>query len=312
MNEPLTPSNANRLAIGLARYRGIPYAEAAQILRSLSLRIVANTTACSRVAGQAAVLTAINTAHRAFLGGVEFIVPEAVPLLLPIPGVKSLREAIALTGCTPVSLAKQTHTVFIGNPSGDNPWDDVLVHCDGWRGGSSDLGAPAQFEIGDADDFALGGIFGGASAVHRCFVRATGMPANCLNAPCGFSLWAPGSEWLKPEGQRHLFNIPIHFWMLGLGHLGQGFLWNLAILPHSSREDVLFLLNDFDSIEETNLGSGLLCTRTSVGQKKARYCAAWLEKFGFATTVCERPFGPDTKRTGKEPAIAFCGFDVHV
>jgi hypothetical protein len=71
MVAPITPDRAHRLAIGLARWRNISYADAEHILRTLSIRIVADAESCSRSAGQAALLSAINSAQRAFLGGVE-------------------------------------------------------------------------------------------------------------------------------------------------------------------------------------------------------------------------------------------------
>jgi len=34
-----------------------------------------------------------------------------------------------------------------------------------------------------------------------------------------------------------LSNLPNRFWVLGLGHLGQAFLWNLALLPFPNRQE---------------------------------------------------------------------------
>ena len=68
--------------------------------------------------------------------------------------------------------------------------------------------------------FALGGIFAGGLAVHRCFLKATDIPARSLESPLGLSLWSPGSDWQKPVSPAPLMcNLPNRFWVLGLGHL---------------------------------------------------------------------------------------------
>ncbi len=114
--------------------------------------------------------------------------------------------------------------------------------------------------------------------MHRAFVKVARLPAQCLDGPFGLSLWEPGKDWLAPVTVRHLHNIPTRFWMLGLGHLGQASIWNLALLPHPNPAIVEFLLNDFDIIEASNHGTGLLCSLDDVNLKKARHCADWLER----------------------------------
>jgi hypothetical protein len=309
MNEELTAAHANRLAIGLARSRRIRYEEAEALLRTLSLRIVIGTDGGIRAASQAALLTALNTAHRAFLGGVEVSMPKGIPLKLPIPGARTLDEALALTGYAPISVLKPTHSLYLDQISGVAKEDDILVHCDSWRAGVSDVGNPAEFVKGDVDELSLGGVMAGAMAVHRAFVRATNLPTGIYDKPVGISLWNPNESWLRSITDRQLHVLPRRFWNLGLGHLGQAFLWNLALLPFPNPSDVDFLLQDFDVIDASNRGSGLLCDASSAGRKKTRHCAGWLERFGFETVISERPFGPADRRNESDPGIALCGFD---
>ena len=48
--------------------------------------------------------------------------------------------------------------------------------------------------------------------------------------------------------------LPREFWALGLGHLGNAYLWSLATLPYpQSRRDVEIFLNDFDRVEPENV-----------------------------------------------------------
>jgi hypothetical protein len=306
MNQPITPDRANRLAIGIARARRINYEQAEDILRSLTLRIVLPDDQAGRYSNQVAFFTALNAARRAFLGGVEAIFPPSAPSLLTIPGVATLEDAQLWLGFTSSSVSGPT--VYIGTPALRTQEGDICVHCDAWRGGVSDAAEPVNFQVGDDDPVALGGVMAGALAIHRAFLRATHLPARSIDLPLGVSLWDPADDWLLPVAKK-IRNLPTRFWILGLGHLGQGFLWNLAFLPFPKRSDVEFTLQDFDTIDESNQGSGLLCRPESIGRKKTRWCATWLERFGFQTIVTERKFGANDRCSEDEPRIAFCGFD---
>lgn len=310
MNEELTPKNANRLALGLARQRRIHYREAEAILRSLTLKLVIDSASCQSVAFQAALLTAFNSGNRAFLKGVSVEMPPDVKLLLPLSGYASLNDALRITGFVPHNITEPSQTIYFGH-SPKNPAENACrVDCDGWRSAVSDFNQNPEFSYGLCDDIAPGGVCAGAMAVHRCFLKATDISARSLESPFGLSLWLPGSDWRNPVSNTTLLhNLPNRFWILGLGHLGQAFLWNLAMLPFPNREEVHFLLQDFDAIETGNFSSGLLCTEGVVGRKKTRHCADWLGGLGFQSVICERRYTDHDRRTDDDPGIALCGFD---
>ncbi len=310
MIEELTPQNANRLALGLARQRRIHYREAEAILRSLTLKLVIDSESCQSIAFQAALLTAFNTGNRAFLNGVSVEMPSDVKLLLPLPGYASLNDALRFSGFVPRTIAAPSQTIYFGRSPQHYTANACRVDCDGWRGAVSDFDQDAAFHYGRGDDFATGGVFAGATAVHRCFLKATDIPARSLESPIGISLWSPGGEWRNPVSATPLLqNLPSNFWVLGLGHLGQAFLWNIGLLPFTNRGDVRFLLQDFDVIESGNFSSGLLCTQSGVGQMKTRHCADWLGGLGFQSVINERKYTEHDRRTEDEPGIAICGFD---
>lgn len=309
MNNELSPENANRLAIGIARSRRISYQAAEAYLKSLSLRIVATPDFCATAAGQAAVLTAVNTAQRAYLGGVNMEVPQGIPLKLKIFGATTLDQALTEVSLPSRSDSIPKRTLFLGVPSSAAQTEDVRVYCDGWRGGVSDVGDQVAFDIGDAEDICLGGIFAGAAGVHRCFLKDTNLPAQNISDPFGISLAGLDADWLQPIRTKQIEILPSSFWMLGLGHLGQAYLWTLSMLPFGARADIHFLLNDFDKIDDSNLGAGLLCKERDVGKMKTRHCADWLEANGFSTSICERSFGANTVKAEDEPDVALCGFD---
>ena len=309
MNNSLTPERANRMVVGLARARGIRYEDAEAELRNLSLRIVWTVAGPGTLAQQLALLTAANTGARAFLGGVQVELPGGLPLVASIPGVSTVNAALEWVGVPFVHLSNPTHTIYVGDPDARARPDDIIIHCDAWRGGVCDVGQKTEFLEGDRDMLGLGGIYAGALAVHRCFVRAAHLPSQCLDQACGLSLWDPTADWRQPVEDSKLQQLPIRFWMLGLGHLGQGYLWSLGFLPYPDRASVEFLLHDVDKVDESNFGSGLLCTLGSVGRKKTRLCAGWLERLGFSTHITERRFTTSDRRAGGDPSVAFCGFD---
>lgn len=310
MNGELTPQKANRLALGVARQRRIHYREAEAWLRSVTLKLVIDADSCQSVAFQAALLTAFNAGTRAFLGGVSVEMPDQVKLRLPLPGFQSLNEALRITGFVPLRpTTPASQTIFFGHKPTVQPENSCRADCDGWRGAVSDFDV-ADFEYGNSDDIALGGVFAGGLAVHRCFLKSAAIQARSLENPIGLSLWSPDTDWRKPvSASRLLSNLPNRLWLLGLGHLGQAYLWNLALLPFPKRRDIEFLLQDFDVIEVGNLGSGLLCTPRAVDRTKARVCADWLEEVGFTVRVTERRYTEYDRRDETEPAIALCGFD---
>lgn len=104
--------------------------------------------------------------------------------------------------------------------------------------------------------------------------------------------------------------LPSRLWLLGLGHLGQGYAWCLGLLPYATPSQVHLGLVDFDVAAYGNTATQLLVKTNHVGLRKTRVVAAALESLGFTTTVVERAFDdnfrPDPFRY--EPSIALAGF----
>jgi hypothetical protein len=306
---PLNENTLNRLAKTIMIKHSVGYAEAVEILGKFRLNLICDGNIAHSSALQAALLTAVNTGKRAFHGGVVVSMPPAVPCLLNWPGGQTLNQVVQSLGGTFVGLDRSafTHTLYFGLPS-DPVEDALLIACTGWRGGI----LPANFShnLTNRSDFALGGILAAAHGVARGFLRVSGLSTQHLQAPEGFSLWRPDLEWTCAEAEGPpLELLPQNLWMLGLGHLGQAFLWNFALLPYANPNEAKFLLQDFDRAVRGNFTSGLLCEEHNIGKAKTRICADWLEARGFQTVITERPFDAHTKRTGDEPFIACCGFD---
>lgn len=80
----------------------------------------------------------------------------------------------------------------------------------------------------------------------------------------------PGKAHFAPMGT---------LWLIGLGHLGQAFLWTAALvggdrLPQSIR------LSDYDTVSWSSLSTCLLVKARDVGQKKVDVVAEQLEALG--------------------------------
>jgi hypothetical protein len=98
-------------------------------------------------------------------------------------------------------------------------------------------------------------------------------------------------------------------WLIGLGHLGQAYLWGLGLLPYQDPADVALILQDIDVITESTDSTSILTAAGMVGERKTRAMAAWAERRGFTTSLQERMFAADFKRQADEPAVALCGLD---
>lgn len=300
----------NRLVKAIMIRRSLGLDEALAFLSQLRLNLICDKTIAESCALQAALLTAVNTGKRAFHGGVFVSMPHNVPCLLNWPGKHSLNQIVQSLGGIPIGLAHSTwtHTLYFGRPTAPVE-DSFQIVCSGWRGGI--IPAEAFLDFPDESDFALGGVLAAAFGVARGFLRLSGLSSRTLESSQGLSLWRPDLEWTSDEAKGPPLEVlPKNLWMLGLGHLGQAYLWTIGLLPYSHSEEVRFVLQDFDRLVRGNYSSGLLCEDGNIGRHKTRVCAEWLELRGFQTTLVERAFDADTKRRRDEPYIACCGFDA--
>lgn len=306
---PLNENTLNRLAKTIMIKHSVGYAEAVEILGKFRLNLICDGSIAYSPALQAALLTAVNTGKRAFHGGVFVSMPPGVPCLLNWPGRLTLNLIVQSLGAKFVGLdhSSFTHTLYFGRCV-DPVEDALLIACTGWRGGI--VPADVDIDLTSRCDFALGGVLAAAHGVARGFLRVSGLSTRHVQVPEGFSLWRPDLDWTASEAEGpELELLPKNLWMLGLGHLGQAFLWNFALLPYANPGEATFLLQDFDHAVQGNFTSGLLCDEQNIGKAKTRICSHWLESRGFQTIITERPFDEQTKRTGNEPFIACCGFD---
>lgn len=253
---------------------------------------------------QAALLTMINCGRRALLGGVEVLGDLQVPLLVELPGLgKTLGEAVtALGGTARDETSPQTPLAWLGDGA---PATALQVTFSDWRGGVFVASEGERLAEGANDVPAA--VLAGSMAVAEVFQRLRGNPM-AGDREVGLSLWDPRVPWRSGSGPA-TWLVPNKLWVLGLGHLGQAFLWTLGLLPFEQPTDVELTLQDFDRLALANDSTSILTNVDMAGRLKTREVAAWAEARGFRTRLVERRFGGDITLAEDDPRILFCGVD---
>jgi hypothetical protein len=297
----------NRLSLGLMEKEQCSPQQAIDKLRLLEINLICGDQIKRSLPLQAALLTAVNTAKRAFLGGVNVQLPPATECLVPWPGKRYLNDIVTeLGGAIVRHRTYEKPSLMFGLEANiDN--NEMQVVCNDWQAGILVEGS-STFE--STGTIPTGGIFAGAFAVGLSFLKASGVTISACDSAQGISLWRPDLNWLSEEAKGPAVTIlPAKYWMLGLGHLGQAYLWNIGLLPYKNDDKPTIVLQDIDKIVAANWSAGLLSEIGKVDIYKTRVCSEWLSQRRFETIICERRFDEHTKRIQEEPFVALCGFD---
>ena len=279
---------------------------ARQYLRELVLRVQVGPHLDKDLAGQAALLTAINAGHRAMLGGVQVMIEDDPELSLPWAQGQALSTAIRAHGGSIVEGHGPEHPILvIGQPQSRPCAEMQLFPCySGWSGGVAETHEPAERQA-----MPLAGVVAGALAVSEVFQHLLGS-STAARRDVGLSLWRPDLPWQSSEAAGPALQfLPASIWLLGLGHLGQASAWNLGCLPYAQPHELEVRLVDFDTVVEANHATGLLTGGSDIGRLKTRVVASGLEQMGHRTRLIERRFGNDLTPDSDEPQLALAGFD---
>ncbi|WP_296710702.1 hypothetical protein [Rhodoblastus sp.] len=272
------------------------------LLRATRVAIVVGDGTGASPAAQAAALTAMATAVKCF-GSAVIVVDGTTPLTKPMRCGATLGDAARFFGATVRQAAPSdaTHVIVIGEHVPERA--GVFVRCwwDGWTAGV----VPAW------DDRPLGGelnplsgVAAGALAIREVFASMIGNQRASQRASI-VSLWEPWQAPEKAEPGPAVVCVAAKLWFVGLGHLGQGYLWSLALLPGSGEN---LVLQDDQKAGEENEATGLLTYGNDVGRRKTRVAASWLEP-AWETALIERRHQSDICLTDDDPAIVFAGLD---
>lgn len=288
----------------------IEEAEARFARYRLVLEIDAN--AIANPAHQATLLTAVTLGRRVFLGGVFVHLEADARRLPPLPLARTLSEAVVQLGGQIVNESlpdSLPHVRIGGNPRARTRPFEIRTLCFGWRGGIVPVDSADER---DGQTLVLAGMLAAGLAVNEAFLYARQETGLAGERAVGLSLWDPHPEldWLTaPVTEPALALLPARLWMLGLGHLGQAFLWALGLLPYAKPNALELILQDIDIITPSTESTSILSDGSLVNQKKTRAMAAWAETRGFSTSIQERRFAAGFRRQDEEPSILLCGLD---
>jgi hypothetical protein len=286
-----------RLSKILVDTLGITFEEAQARLRALKLEIVVGSDATS-TAAHAAVLTAVSVGRRSFVGGVRVVgaVGQRTNSLVPIPGY-TLAEKCEQLGACPFEGAP-TCRVGIGAIRVADEVPTFLLCWNGWNAGVRRMTEQAAIDDGQNP---LTGIAAGALGVGAAFEFARG---RTNITPADVDLWGA-----KPAPLFEDVFLPNALWLVGLGNLGQAFLWAMAFLPYEDPRKVSLMLQDDDRVTPENWGTSVLVLEETYGMLKGKVAEKWAEKRGFDIRRTDRRLTTLDRRADGEPMLAICGLD---
>lgn len=292
----------SRITKALTDMQEVEFGEAEQRLAAVRLAVAISREQAKTAAGQAAALTAIATALKCF-GPTQLVLGNDEPLLHPLPIGSTLVFAAKALGASATTRNPDgiTHWISIG---GNAERHGFHVRCwwDGWSAGV--LPRWNTRLLGESWN-PLAGIFAGALGVREVFanIRRDGRAGSRESI---ISLWEPWANAVGANPGPNTIYVPLKLWMIGLGHLGQGYLWSLGFLPAHGE---LIVLQDYQKVGEENEATGLVTKATHVHDKKTRVAAAWLEALGWPTALIERRFAESMVLHADDPAIVLTGLD---
>jgi hypothetical protein len=299
-------SEMARIRAALVNTGLFSFPEADAKLAASTLLIVAGADDADTPAGQAAFLTAVATGARCF-GAVYVAGAVDAPLAVPLAiCARTLGEAAIAMGGQPADGRVAPRQISIGGGAPSICAWEVRAYWSGWIAGATP--ASQRREIGRGD-CALAGVAAGAVAVGQAFLAEQGDPRAGRTNQC-LSLWSPHT--LPADGENpdlSDISLPRALWLIGLGNLGQAYLWSLFLLPYADPASVLLFLQDDDTIDSENWGTSVLVERGRYGVLKTKIAEEWAARRRFDARRVDRRFDETLRRGAREPGIALAGLD---
>lgn len=271
-------------------------------LAAVHLVFTVSRQALTTAAGQACLVSGVAAACKTF-SNVSVLLEHDAVLMQPLPCGYSISGAVRSFGAHILhSLpGEYTHGVAIGTKPVDDGRFWGTSYWDGWHAGIRAVWEPA--EIGESWN-PLAGTFAAAIAVREVFAQVLGRNRPTARS-CTVDLWRPFGDLSGTRGPEVVY-LPKNLIMVGLGHLGQGFLWNLMQLP--GRGNVIGL-QDYQRAADENIGTGLITSARQVGMRKTRVAAEFVDSFGWDTALLEFGFSSGSTSMRDTAPVIISGLD---
>ncbi|MCY4499147.1 MAG: hypothetical protein OXC14_17920 [Rhodospirillaceae bacterium] len=287
-----------RLSKILVDSEKISFDEAQARLRSLTLEVVVGAGAFSPAA-HAAALTAVSVGSRTFVGGVRLTGAVHGRAITHLPlRAESLAEAAHLVGTSEFEGTASRRIVIGMDDAGAgwavSPW---------WTGWSAGTAKPSEARPVKGDN-PLPGIAAGAMAVGVAFEAER---SQFVDFTGQVDLWPVGAGQVAPRFQETF--LPGALWLVGLGNLGQAYLWALSALPFADPGSVSLVLQDRDSISEENWATSVLVKAETYGALKTKVAEDWASAKGFRVRRIDRWLTARDRVEDDDPRLALSGVD---
>lgn len=263
MNLSETLNRTMKLAMDEGRVQS--YQEAVELFRSFRIRLVIASGFSSTPGVEAAVLTLLRAGPKTFLGGVELIGPLDERCTLAWFAGKSLGEVAIECGVSvgvDAGVNLPTLSVGPGAATTDDFWLGLTVEADGF------VLTPDESKQSSPDGSVEAGVAAAGASLNQAFQHIY------RKAP--------------QAGQREVtFRFPVSsrqapsrdLWVVGLGHLGQAYLWT-TMLKGGETRPALIRLTDDDKVSSSSLSTCLLVDVADVGRRKVNVVARRLKSLG--------------------------------
>ena len=317
---PLRPDDIHRTVLLAAHDGSQPTLEVALTAHGQTgIIICADARTCCDLSGQAALLTAVVTARRAF-GAATVCAAEASAvittgtfanqtvadavtglgaLLAPAPGPGG-----ASSGWPVLLLGPRTQRPDSDSPA--RPPVTVRASWSGWAARVSGSAAPVPIRTGAFCPPAA--IAAAAVGVSEAFEAARARPGSDAGyRDTTLNLWNPGGP--DTDTGPDLAHAPCAWWLTGLGHLGQASAWVISWLPYATPSETEIVLQDTGITTPANYSTGVLTPEGSSGVPKTRLVAAILDAAGFTTRIIERRSTDSMRVTPADCHVAIIGID---
>ena len=261
--------------------------DARQMVAEYVLQIEVGSGILESETRQAMLLTAVNAARRAFIGGVRVRLHTSGTLRVRWADKLDLAASIQAFGGHLVHSLDCMHPTLVFGKVQQQPPGSIVLYAT-WEGWSGGVVQEQKKRLAESSEFPLVGVLAGALAVSEAFQHVRGSTVAGRRST-GLSLWKPQCSWqVDPAYGEPCPYLPKRLWLVGLGHLGQAYAWTLGLLPYADQAAVDLMLQDSDLIVKANKSTGMLIDDSSVSQKKTRAVATRLEALGFRTAITER------------------------